>query len=167
MKFKFPDRRYVYVLNVRHRSGLPAWIGKVGFSVDPEYRAADIEDSIWRVTGEKVTVRRLFKVRVFMYRKIESVVHGVLKAYRCKRFEGASGGSEFFHTFNPFLGLIVGILAWGYGAQCPVWFGLVIAAIPLPLDFIIYVALLAAVEYIIAGALIWVLWCLFIAGWAA
>lgn len=160
MKITIPDRRYVYVLNVRHRSGLPSWIGKVGFSVDSDNRASDVERSIWQVSGEKMTVRRMFQAKVFMYRKIESVVHSVLRFYRCNRFEGASGGTEFFYEVNPFIATVLTLLYWGYGGQCPMHCWLFIAAIPLPIDFIVYVILLAAVEYVLAGLAIWLLWTL-------
>lgn len=146
---RLPDRRFVYVLNVSPRNGLIPflWIGKVGFSVDADVRAADVERSIWQTTGMQVRVRRLFRVRVFMYRAIEAAIHTVIRPYRSSRFEGASGGTEFFRVFNVVSGLLCYCLFYAYSLPCAGWLALCVMVLPWPIDFALFVLLLALVEY--------------------
>ena len=146
---RLPDRRFVYVLNVSPRNSLIPflWIGKVGFSVDADVRAADIERSIWQTTGMQVRVRRLFRVRVFMYRAIEAAIHTVIRPYRSSRFEGASGGTEFFRVFNLVSGLLCYCLFYAYSLPCAGWLALCVMVLPWPVDFVLFVLILAAVEY--------------------
>lgn len=162
MKFPFrlPDRRYVYVLNVTPTNSLIPflWIGKVGFSVDADVRAADVERSIWQTTGLQVRVRRFFRVRVFWYRAIEKAIHNVLRPYRSKRFEAANGGTEFFTVLNVVSGLCAYCALWSIGVPCASWLALCVMLLPLPLDFALFVILLAAFEYAVMAALIYAAW---------
>lgn len=165
MKLRLPDRRYVYVLNVTPKSGLIPflWIGKVGFSVDSDVRAADVERSIWQETGLNVNVKRFFRVRVFMYRAIEKAVHAVIRPYQNRRFKDASGGTEFFTILNLFTGLLCYIGFWAFNIPCAGWAAACVMVLPWPVDFAVFVLLLAAVEYVLAGALLWAAYVVFIA----
>lgn len=147
-----PDRKYVYVLMTWSAAGLrlPTWVGKVGFSHDADIRAADIERSIWQVTGYPVRVRVFFRVRVFLYRQIETAIHTVIRPYQSRRFAGCSGGTEFFHTLNPFAAVLFGLLMYGWGSGCPQWWAACVLLLPWPIDFAVFVLLLAAVEYLLA-----------------
>ena len=165
MKFALPrilpriERRYVYVLNVRPaKPGLLPflWVAKVGFSVDADVRAADVERSIWQVTGQNVRVSTFFRVRVFMFRGIEKAVHTVLRRYKTDRFAGASGGTEFFNVRNFVTGILAGIAYYAAGGTCPVWFALFVYILPWPIEFAFYVLLLAIVELILIGAAVYV-----------
>ena len=166
MKLRFPsfERRYVYVLNVKPRGGLIPflWIAKVGFSVDADLRAADVERSIWQKTGQNVLVLPFFRVRVFMFRGIEKAVHTVLRPYNTVRFAGANGGTEFFRVINVLCGLLCYTLFWWLGLPCAGWLALCIMVLPLPFDFALFVALLAALEYCIVLALIYIGYLLFV-----
>jgi hypothetical protein len=157
---KLPGHKYVYVLSVWKKSGMlpfsyPVWIGKVGFSYDAKNRAADVERSIWQITGEQVYVRTFFFVPVFMYRPIEKAIHTVLKPYRSGRFALASGGSEFFTVLNPFSAGIALLVMWGIGAKCAHVYAALLFLFPLPVDFALFVLLLASVEYSLYFFLIW------------
>lgn len=154
MKFRIPDRRYVYVLNVRPvNAWIPfLWIGKVGFSVDADIRAADVERSIWQITGTQVRVRKFFCVRLFLYRAVEAAIHAVIKPYRSRRFDGASGGTEFFTVLNVFAGLLCYLGFWAYSLPCAGWLAALVMVLPWPIDFALFVGLLALVEYAIYGA---------------
>ena len=160
MKFTIPrilprfERRYVYVLNVRPASGLVPflWVAKVGFSVDADLRAADVERSIWQMTGQNVRVSTFFRVRVFMFRGIEKAVHTVLRPYNTLKFSGANGGTEFFRVINLVFGLLCYLLFWAYGWPCAGWLALCVMLAPFPLDFALFVMLLAVVEWALIGA---------------
>jgi hypothetical protein len=154
---KLPQRKYVYVFNVRPVGDLIPflWIAKVGISGDDAIRAADVERSILQELGLQVRVSRFFRARVFMFRGIEKALHGVLKPYNSKRFRGSNGGTEYFTVLNVFTGLVSYILAWGAGIPCAGWLAAVIMLLPLPLDFALFAALLAAVEYTLAGLVVY------------
>lgn len=154
----FPDRRSVYVFNVKPVNAVIPflWIGKVGFSVDADVRAADVERSIWQTTGVQVRVSRFFHVRVFAYRAIEKAIHTVIKPYRSNRFEGASGWTEMFTILNIFTGLLCYIGFWALSIPCASWLCLCIMVLPWPIDFAVFVAVLAAFEYAVCGLLMWV-----------
>lgn len=160
IRFRIPDRRYVYVLNVTPVNSLIPflWIGKVGFSVDADVRAADVERSIWQTTGLQVRVRRFFGVRVFWYRGIEKAIHNVLKPYRSKRFEAANGGTEFFTVRNVITALCAYCGLWSIGIPCASWLALCVMFLPLPLDFALFIALLAAFEYAVIAVMIYMAW---------
>lgn len=155
--FRIPDRRYVYVFNVRPENDvIPSfWIGKVGFSADDEKRAADIERSIFEKYGVRVKLVRWIRVKVFWYRGIEKAVHNVLNIYRTQIFRDASGGTEFFWTFNALAGLLVYVVLWWLGLNCAVWIGIGVMGIPRPVDMCICVLLLAAFEYACLGGAIY------------
>lgn len=157
IRFRIPDRRYVYVFNVKPESEvIPSfWIGKVGFSADDEKRAADIERSIFEKYGVRVKLVRWIRVKVFWYRGIEKAVHNVLKVYKTQRFRDANGGTEFFWTFNALAGLLVYVVLWGLGLKCAVWIGIGVMGIPRPVDMCICVLFLAAFEYAVMAVLIY------------
>jgi hypothetical protein len=164
MKFTIPrilpriERRYVYVLNVRPASGLIPflWVAKVGFSVDADLRAADVERSIWQRTGQNVRVSTFFRVRVFMFRGTEKAVHTALRPYNTLKFSGANGGTEFFRVINLVLGLMCYLFFWAYGLPCAGWLALCVMLLPWPLDFALFVLLLAVVEWALIGAAVYV-----------
>lgn len=166
---RFPDRRYVYVLNVRPVNTLIPflWVGKVGFSVDSDVRAADVERSIWQETGVQVRVSRFFHARVFMYRPIEKAIHTVIRLYRSKRFERASGGTEFFTVLNVFAGLLCYLAFWAYSLPCAGWLALCVMVLPWPVDFALFVGILALVEYALCAGAGWIIYTLAVAILAA
>ncbi len=161
MKLRLPslERRYVYVLNVKPKGSLIPflWVAKVGFSVDADLRAADVERSIFEKTGHSVNLVVFFKFRVFLFRSIEKAVHNVLrwKIYRYTEFEAANGGTEFFRVFNLLTAAIISILYWGAGGTCPVYLFLFCLAIPYPIDFAILVAVLCGFIYLLIGCVIY------------
>lgn len=156
---KLPSRKYVYVMTIWSASGLPMWLAKPGFSVDADYRAADVERSIWQITGEKVSVRPFFRVKVWMWAGIERTLLGLVRRLKSRRFQGASGWTEVCHAVNPIAGLLAGMLGYGMGMQCPVWLGLCVSALPWPLDLALCLVLLLVIELaLILGGLYGLLW---------
>lgn len=160
IRFRLPDRRYVYVFNVHPVNSLIPflWMGKVGFSGDDETRAADIERSIFERCGVQVKLVRAIRVKVFWYRGIEKAVHTALSHLQSDRFRASNGGSEYFRTLNVLTGLLVYVALWGLGLKCAVWVGIIVMAIPRPVDMCIFVFLLAAFEYAVMAAVIYAAW---------
>ena len=153
LKF-LPPRKWVYVFNIRPTTFFPPflWLGKVGFESDETDRAAGVEYSIREKLGLEVKVQRVIRVKVFMYRGIEKAVHNVLKILHSNRLKGCSGWTEIFNILNVFSGLITLIVCYGFGIDCASWLALCVILIPYPIDMVIFVLLLAGVEYVIIAA---------------
>ena len=147
----------MYVFNIVPDTMWPPflWLGKVGFESDGTDRASNVEYSIRQKLGLDVRVKRVVRVKVFMYRGIEKAVHNVLKILHSKRLKGCSGWTEIFNILNVFTGIIVMIIAYGLDAPCVAVFALFIMLIPYPLDMVIFVLLLAAFEYGSAGFIVY------------
>lgn len=120
---------------------------KVGISAAPEMRAADIEASILEKYGDSVQLVRVLCVRLFLYRGVEKAVHRFISMLPCRAYRNASGGTEFFITLNPLLGLLVMLLLYCLNVKYPPLLAILVGVIPLPLDMCLLVLLLAAVEY--------------------
>lgn len=149
-KIQFPRRKAVYVFNViDDLFGNPLWVGKVGHSVNEVARAADIETSIWQVTGRKVKIKQFFAVRLFAYRLAEKIVHGVLRPLRTEIFKGASGWTEMFRTVNVYTGVLTALALYYFGIDGPgsILYAVAVALIPRPLDMAFFVLVMALIEW--------------------
>lgn len=174
---KLPGQKYVYVFEIKQRRRW-GWqlLGrtKAGHSDNPTRRAGEFENSVYQEKRMDIEVVIFAAVPVFWYRIIERILHNAYPIcwLRTKEFEPANGGTECFKVFNWLCGLIVYVACWWWGLD---GLGLVLSLFimfqPRPVDMATYLWVLyifqLAIVAIIAGALIWVLWCLFIAGLAA
>jgi hypothetical protein len=172
-----PGQKYAYVFEIRPRRRW-GWqlLGraKSGFSTDADRRTAEVERSIKEVKGYDVEVSLFAAVPVYWHRQIEYVMQKTapIKWLRTKEFEPANGGTECFKVFNWLCGLVVYTACWWWGFKdAGLVFGLFVMLQPRPLDMATYLWVLYAVQlvfiFIIAGAVIWLLWCLGIAAFAA
>ena len=143
---KLPRRKYVYVMSIWSKTGLPTWKAKPGISYDADLRAAAVEQSIWQVTGEKVTVRPFLKLKVWMWASIETVILSMWGRLRSRRYQGASGWSEVVHVLNPISCIIAGAVWCGAGLDCPGWFALCVLLLPWPIDLALCLLLLWLIE---------------------
>lgn len=174
---KLPGQKYVYVFEIRTRRSF-GWqmLGrcKGGFSGNADGRSADVERSIKDVKGMDVEVSVFAKVPVYWHRRIEKILLNAppFTWLRTREFEPASGGTECFKVFNWLCGLVTYTAAawWGYGSFGLIA-GLFIMFQPRPVDMASVLWFLFAVQLIVllalAAGIIWLLWCLFIAGFAA
>lgn len=162
MKLQFPQRKWVYVFNIRPTTLFPPflWLGKVGFESDGTDRANGVEYSIREKLGLEVRVVRVIRVKVFMYRAIEKAVHNVLRFLHSNRLKGCSGWTEIFNVLNIVTGLLALCFAYGMGWNCAVWLALCVMLVPYPLDMVLCVGLLACVEYALYGLAAWAGWML-------
>lgn len=183
MKIHVPQRKYVYVFSispqglfspVRLLRPLELWrllwclyLGKVGFESDGTDRAGNVEYSIREKLGMDVRVKRVLRVKVFMYRPIEKAVHNVMNAMglHSPHLRGCSGWTEIFRVFNVITGILAMCAAYAFlppadlfGIGLPVFVGLAVMLTPYPLDMALCVLLLAVVEW--AGYVVawWAAW---------
>lgn len=133
--------------------------GKIGISENPQRRRLEIESDLRRKFGDHVRVRRLISLPVITSAgAFESAIHRALRPLHCQTMRGTSGWSEWFWAFNPVVAILVWLFLWAHGNERATTAALFIFFVPVPLDFALYVACLAAVEY---GAAFGVLWMFF------
>jgi len=171
MKLGIPSRKYVYVFSItpqrlftlqRLRNPLQFWrllwclyLGKVGFESEGTDRAGGVEYSIRERLNLDVKVKRVIRVKVFMYRPIEKAVHNVLRGLgmHSPHLKGCSGWTEIFRIFNVISGLACMLFAYAYlppytifGIGLPVIIALIVMVAPRPLDMALFVLFLYGVE---------------------
>jgi hypothetical protein len=158
---RLPTRKWVYVFHIRATGlALPLYLGKVGFESDGTDRAGDVEYSIRQKLGMEVKVRRVIRVKVFMYRAIEKAVHNFMRKFclHSNKLRGCSGWTEIFHIFNFLTGLIILCTGYWVGWDCAPWLAGCWMLIPYPLDMLFCVCFLAALEYALYAAIGWLAW---------
>ena len=176
-----PQRKYVYVFSIspqglftparllRPRELWRLWwclyLGKVGFESDGTDRAGNVEYSIRQQLGLDVRVKRVFRVKVLMYRPIEKAVHGVMKGMglQSPHLKGCSGWTEIFRIFNVWFGLLIMVAAYAFlppltvfNLHVAVYIGLAAMLTPYPLDIALCVGLLFLVECACYVGALWV-----------
>lgn len=177
------ERKYVYVFSispqglfspVRLLRPLQLWrllwcmyLGKVGFEAEGTDRANDVEYSIRERLGLDVRVKRVLRVKVYMFRPIEKAVHNVMNAagLHSQHLRGCSGWTEVFRVFNVVSGILAMCAAYAFlppaelfGVGMPVVIGLAVMLTPYPLDMALYVLVLAGVEYTLYAVAWWAAW---------
>lgn len=177
------ERKYVYVFSispqglfspVRLLRPLELWrllwcmyLGKVGFEAEGTDRANGVEYSIRERLGLDVRVKRVLRVKVFMFRPIEKAVHNVMNAagLHSPHLRGCSGWTEIFRVFNVVTGILAMLAAYAFlppatlfGIGLPVVIGLAVMLTPYPLDMALYVLVLAGVEYTLYAVAWWAAW---------
>lgn len=141
---------YVYVM----ASPSYPWRAKVGFSNAPKWRAVSIKDTIKQETGKAVQIYR-FALPLYFAEKNEKAIHAACDRLYISATMPGSGRTEWFYFVNIFTALIAALVFWANGIECPLVRALIIAVLPLPLDFIIFVSLLALFQYALIGAAVW------------
>ena len=128
------------------------WRGKVGISTDVDSRKRQVQDSIRNVLQRNVDIHCVWKMPVIGARPFEKAIHIALNRLECRSMTG-SGYTEWFWVLNPFSALLLSIWMWGDGCLSTKVIFLFI--LPLPIDFALFVALLACFQYAMAAAAIY------------
>lgn len=183
MTLSLPTRKWVYVFSIQpvrlftlSRLMQPRqfarllwclYLGKVGFESQNTDRANGVEYSIRERLGLDVRVKRVIRVKVFMFRPIEKAVHNVMNSagLHSPHLQGCSGWTEIFRVFNVVSGLLILCAAYAFlpemsvaGLGLPVLIGLAVMFTPYPIDMALYVLLLAALEYVFYLFAWWAAW---------
>lgn len=129
--------------------------GKAGWSGRMKSRRKEIEESMRLETGKNIRVWVFFKMPMFWAHKAEKAIHRSALWKPASGMPG-SGCTEWGYVFNVYSGIVSYILLWGFGL--PLELSLVFMFFPLPIDFAIFVLLLALAQYAMVGILIYGLW---------
>ena len=133
------------------------WRSKIGISIDGETRRDQVESSINKALSRNIRLRCAAKVPVLFARKMEGSLHRALPhAYSPYReLAGSSGWSEWFYSVNkvvPGLLVLAALYFWNFDF---VLGAAIVLALPLPIDFIIFVLLIFVCQW---GAIVCAAW---------
>lgn len=134
--------------------------GKVGVSTNVEARRRQIEADLQMKFGGHVRVKRLLALPIITNAyNFEAAIHTAMRRMfypECNTMRGTSGWTEWFWYANVFTAVFVFLLAKIAGLECAGAVGFcTFVFIILPLDFALFVAILALAEYAIIAGLIW------------
>lgn len=129
--------------------------GKVGYSGRMSIRLQHITDSIREETGRDIKVYVIFKMPMFAAQRAEKAIHYSALWRRVKDMPG-SGCTEWGHVVNVFSFIFSYILLYGFGL--PLHFSLIALVAPIPLDFAVFILLMAVFQYAIAGVALYGIW---------
>lgn len=127
------------------------WRGKVGISANVEQRRASIEQEFRYRFGDHVRVWRLFRLPILTdARSFEQAIHNALKKlpyWECRTMHGTNGYTEWFWAANWILAILSYFACMALNLDCKALVAACVLILPLPLDFALFVLLLAAAEY--------------------
>jgi len=145
---------FIYVLWSKH---FPLR-AKIGVSNAPKLRRQQVQDSIAQDTGKNVRIDLFFYVPVLWAYRIEQALHFALRRMRTETIPG-SGHTEWFWSMNWISAIAATIYVWGFSGESAghsMLYFAVFVFVPLPLDFVLFAALLALAEY---AGILFTIWC--------
>lgn len=134
--------------------------GKVGVSGNVESRRQQVEAALREKFGQHIRVKCLLALPILTNAyNFESAIHQALRGLRypsCKTMQGTTGWTEWFWYVNAITSILAYSCAKIAGLECAGAVGFCTLALAVvPLDFALFVLLLAMVEYSIAAAIVW------------
>lgn len=118
-------------------------------------RRSEIEESMRMETGRNIKVLVAFKMPMFWAHKSEKAIHNSALWRKAHGMPG-SGCTEWAHVLNVYSFIVSYILLWGFGL--PPHFSLLFLVAPLPLDFAVFVFVIALAQYAFVGFLGYAVW---------
>lgn len=135
------------------------WHGKIGIAGNVEERRKSIEQQLRQKFGDHVRVKRLLSLPIITSAyNFEQAIHNALDGmpyWRCETMRGTNGWTEWRWCANFIIAILAYFYAYAMNWNCGAWCSLVALLLPLPLDFALYVALLAGAEYAAAAGLVY------------
>lgn len=131
------------------------WRGKVGWSGRMKSRRKEIEQSMRLETGRDIKIWVAFKMPMFWAKKAETAIFGCILWRPAKGMPG-SGCTEWSEVLNFYSAAVTYVLLWGFGF--PLWISIIVFFCPLPIDFAIFVFVIALAQYAFVGLLTYGLW---------
>lgn len=129
--------------------------GKVGHSKQMSIRLEQITESIRKETGKEVNVYVIFKMPMFAARKAEKAIHNCALWRRAYGMPG-SGYTEWGHVTNAYAFILAYILLYAF--DLPLQLSLIILAAPIPIDFAVFIFLIAIFQYSVAALAVFGIW---------
>lgn len=119
---------------------------KTGISIDGEIRCEQIQESIKFHTGRTLKFRK-FYLPVLYARQNERFIHKVFSGFRNREFAGTDGHTEHFWAYNFLTFAAAWLGLWWFGAEAAMWKAGYLLFVRWPLDHILLIVLLAALQY--------------------
>jgi len=152
MKLPKLDLRYIYVL---FSFSLP-WCCKIGISGNVSQRIAQIQRELSASMGFQVRVRCLIALPVMCAETTEARLHRMFHRLNRKNMPYHAGHSEHFWYLNILSGFGLYVFGGMAGLNVSAAHIGMVALIPVPLDFALFVLCFAFLEYCIAFGAMWV-----------
>ena len=158
-RLRLPRFESVYVFHYAERKRS----GKIGKGQDFVIRMRQVKESIERETGEKIKMNCALAVPVLFSGLSEKAVHRFLNwaALYPKDTKACGSGRTEWWKFRNYLSCALVLLILGLcGVQGKGWFLLAVIVLfyDWPLDFALFVLVLALLQYAVIGGAVW---CLF------
>ena len=155
-RFRLPRFEDIYVqaapMEIPYR-------GKAGVSVDGRVRCDQIASSIEQITGQRVHLRTWAKASVLYPYRCEKIIHWVLDRvhWKYKGFKGSTGWTEWYIGPNILTFFALLALLWHFDISEPFYKAVFVLIVPAPLDQILLVYLVWAVQWAIMLTLLFLL----------
>ncbi len=134
------------------------YMGKVGYSATPDIRRADIQASMERELGHPVKVWTVFMMPMFFARSFEKAIHASKFWISASNMKG-SGRTEWSWVINAVSALTTLIVLYIMGYDKPSHVALIVALLPVPIDFCLFILIFAAAQVgVLAGAIYLISW---------
>ena len=133
------------------------YMGKVGHSDTPDARREDIAASLRAELGHDVKVWTVFMAPMFFSRNFEKAIHNSKFWISASNMRG-SGRTEWSWVINAVSAFTTLIVLYIMGYDKPSHVALIVALLPLPIDFCLFILLFAAAQ---AGVLAGIFYLIF------
>ncbi len=149
-KLKLPRYESLYLMF--SPMGLP-YCCKIGISKDAKQRREQVQNSIHEI-GRKVRVRYVY-VPLLYAQAHEAFLHRLFKRWQYTGLKGTSGHTEWLYSPNLLTFAVVWFLGWLYNGEAPLKTAFVFLALPLPIDYFLFIVALAVFQFTLLIGAFW------------
>ena len=147
--------RFVYVMAPASLRYL--YRAKIGISTSPKMRREQIAESIRQETGKEVTLKYIH-FPFLVWGKTEQRLLNLTAWIYAKADMPGSGRTEWRWYLNVVTALLLSLFAKEMPAKGEIWRFLIIMLLPVPLDFVLLVAVAFLLEIAVVFGLLWAGW---------
>ena len=129
------------------------YMGKVGFSEKPDSRREEIRASLEHEYGCRIRVWTVFMAPMFFARSFEKAIHASKFWVSASGMKG-SGKTEWSWSINAVSAFTTLLVLYILGYDKPSHVALIVALLPFPIDFCLFIMVFAAAQVgVVAGAI--------------
>lgn len=122
------------------------YMGKVGYSLKPDARREEIRLSMERELGYQVKIWTVCMMPMFFARNFEQAIHASKFWISASNMRG-SGRTEWSWTVNVVTAFVTLIVLYILGYDKPSHIAIIIALLPVPIDFCLFILLFSAAQF--------------------
>jgi len=137
------------------------WRVKVGWSGSFDARVREIAYTMSRECGRSVRIWCVWKMPVFWAKRAEDSIHSWPLFRYLKADMPGSGKTEWAWIFNLYTAGITYLILTGQDYPAPGWPTLFVLLLPIGLDYILFLIIIAALQYGFVGIIVYALWTTF------